>query len=39
MIAYRAGLAPRYYVIGLAVSRAVPFELPSKRFVSPSSMG
>jgi cytochrome c biogenesis protein CcdA len=39
MIAYRAGLAPRYYVFGLAASRAASFELPLQRFLSPSSIG
>jgi len=39
MIAYRAGLPPRYYVVGLAVSQASSFELPLKRISSPSSIG
>jgi len=39
MIAYRAGRRPRYYVIGLAASRASSFELPPKRILSPSSIG
>ncbi|CAN5296831.1 hypothetical protein BH10PSE6_BH10PSE6_36380 [soil metagenome] len=39
MIAYRAGHSPRYYVIGLAASRASSFELPPKRILSPSSIG
>ncbi len=35
MIAYRAGHCPRYYVIGLAASRASSFELPPKRISVP----
>ncbi len=39
MFAYRAGRIPRYYVNCLAISRAVPLDIPLKRTVSPSSMG
>jgi hypothetical protein len=39
MIAYRAGRAPRYYVISLVeLDRATSFDLPLKR-ISPSSIG
>jgi maltose alpha-D-glucosyltransferase/alpha-amylase len=39
MFAYRAGRSPRYYVIGLAASRASSFEFPLRRSLSPSSIG